>query len=77
MQKIYFFLSCGCYHYSSVAVYMSVWLTVFVLLNCENKMIWIVIGKMFSNQSFTENKAVINVKQYKYLARYLTRDKIC
>ena len=25
-------------------------------------MIWIVIGKMFNNQSFTENKAVINVK---------------
>ena len=28
----------------------------------KHKMMWIVIGKMFTNQSFTENKAVINVK---------------
>ena len=28
----------------------------------RHRIIWIVIGKMFINQSFTENKAVINGK---------------
>ena len=32
---------------------------------------------MFTNQSFTENKAVINGEHYKYLVAYLTRDFIC
>ena len=34
----------------------------------------IVIGKMFINQSFTKNKAVINRKRYKYMDGYLSRD---
>ena len=28
---------------------------------------------MFTNQPFTENKAVINVKRHKYVAPYLSR----
>ena len=40
----------------------------------QQKIIWIVIGKMFINQSFTENKAVINGKRYKYIDGYLSRD---
>ena len=37
-------------------------------------MIWVVISKMFINQSFTKNKAVINGKWYKYVSGYLSRD---
>ena len=37
-------------------------------------MIWKVIGKMFVNQSFAKNKAVINGKRYKYMDEYLCRD---
>ena len=35
-------------------------------------MIWIMIGKMFTNQSFTENKATINgkmVKIYRWISK--------
>ena len=35
-------------------------MTVFCVV--KHKMVWIVIGKVFTNKSFTENKAVINVK---------------
>ena len=32
--------------------------------------------KDFTNQSFTENKAVINGERYKYVVRHLSRDLI-
>ena len=36
----------------------------------------IAIEYMFTNQNFTEIKAVINEKRYKYVAPYLSRDYI-
>ena len=40
----------------------------------QHRIIWIVIGKVFTNQSFTENRAVINGKWYKYIDEHLSRD---
>ena len=37
-------------------------------------MIWLAIGKVFINQSFTKNKAVIDGKWYKYMDGYPSQD---
>ena len=50
------------------------WLTVLCCWVLQHRVIWIVIGKMFINQSSTKDKAVINVKTVQILSMNISAE---